>query len=79
MQAPRSLSAVQRDSLESSFTCFRGVAAFLESVENKFQADERMTADNLRDLADLCERKLLGAFPDLLVWVAEWERRGGGQ
>jgi hypothetical protein len=79
MQAPRSLSAVQRDSLESSFTLFRGITAFLESVENKFQSDERLTAGNLRDLAGVCERKLIEAFPQLIAWLAEWERRGGGQ
>ena len=78
MQAPRSLSAVQRDSLESSFTLFRGVTAFLESLENQLQSDERLTAENLRDLAAVCERKLLGAFPDLMPWLMEWERRGGG-
>ncbi len=78
MQAPRSLSAPQRDSLETSFTLFRGVTAFLESLENQLQADERLTAENLRDLAAVCERKLLEAFPDLMPWLMEWERRGGG-
>jgi hypothetical protein len=79
MQAPCSLSVVQRDSLETSFTLFRGVTAFLESLENQLQSDERLTAESLRDLAELCERKLLVAFPDLMASLMEWERRGGEQ
>jgi hypothetical protein len=53
MQAPRSLSAVQRDSLEASFICFRGITAFLESVESKLQPDERLTriSENWRQCA----------------------------
>ena len=56
---------------------FRGIAAFLESLEN-LRSDEELTAEILRDLAYLCERKLLAAFPDLIPWLMEWERRGGG-
>ncbi len=71
MKAPGSLSAVQRDSLESAFTCFKGVTAFLASLENHLQADERLTAGNLRDLAGVCEHKLVEAFLELLEWAIE--------
>jgi hypothetical protein len=72
MQEPaRILSAVQRDSLESAFSCFKGITAFLQSLENYLQADERLTAGNLRDLAGVCEHKLVEAFPDLLEWAIE--------
>ena len=76
MQAPGSLSAVQRDSLESSFTCFKGVTAFLESVQNKLQSDDKIIAGDLRDLAGVCEHKLVEAFPELHPWLAEWIRGG---
>jgi hypothetical protein len=79
MQVPRSLSAVQCDSLEAGFICFRGITAFLESVGSKLQPDERLTAENLRELAAMCERKLLQAFPDIIARLADWERRGAGQ
>jgi hypothetical protein len=79
MQVPRGLSGAQRDSLEASFICFRGITAFLESVEGKLQPDERLTAENLRELAAMCERKLIEAFPGIIAWLAEWERRGGGR
>jgi len=76
MQAPGSLSAEQRSSLESSYTFFKGVTAFLESIESKLPPDEKLMARNLRDLAGLCERKLVEAFPELLEWLREWEKRG---
>ena len=51
MQAPGSLSAVQRHSLESAYACFKGLTAFLDSVESKLQTDEKLIPGNLRDLA----------------------------
>ena len=77
MQAHGSLSAVQRHSLESAYACFKGLTAFLDSVESKLQTDEKLIAGNLRDLAGLCEHKLVESFPELLVWLKEWERSGG--
>ena len=77
MQAPCSLSAVHRDSLESAFTCFKGITPFLESIESKLDPDEKLIAGNLRDLAGVCERKLVEAFPELHQWLKEWEQRGG--
>jgi hypothetical protein len=75
MQAPGSLSALQRDSLESTFSCVRGIASFLDSI---LPPDEKL-AGNLRDLAGECQRKLVEVFPELLEWLRELERRGGGQ
>ena len=76
MQAQGSLSAVQRDSLESTFTCLKGIASFLEPIEGKLPPDEKLIAGNLRDLTGLCERKLVAAFPELHTWLAEWTRGG---
>jgi hypothetical protein len=52
------------------------VRAFLESVEPHFQPDEKLMSQNLRELAGLCEEKLVAAFPDLLEWLYQWERGG---
>jgi hypothetical protein len=76
-QAPGSLSVQQRNSLESTYSCFRGMRAFLEPLEAKFQPDEKLMSQNLRELAELCEQKLVSAFPDLLEWLYQWEQRGG--
>src|SRR5260370_19355768 len=40
-QAPGSLSVQQKNSLESAYSCFRGVRAFLESTAAKIQPDEQ--------------------------------------
>jgi hypothetical protein len=53
------------------------VRAFLESIEAKLQPDEKLMSQNLRELATLCEQKLVEAFPDLLEWLYQWERGGG--
>jgi hypothetical protein len=66
MQAPGSLSVVQRHSLESAYACFKGVTAFLESIENGLESEDKFTAVGLRALAEVCERKLVEAFPELL-------------
>jgi hypothetical protein len=76
-QAPGSLSAQQRNSLESAYSCFRSVRAFLETVEPHFQPDEKLMSENLRELAKLCEEKLVSAFPDLIEWLYQWEREQG--
>src|SRR6266404_5054316 len=76
MEPTRSLSPQQKNSLESTYSCFRGVRAFLESVEPHFQPDEKLMSQNLRELAKLCEEKLVAAFPDLLEWLYQWERGG---
>jgi hypothetical protein len=69
MQAPVSLSAVQRHSLESACSCFKGVTAFLESIENGLESEDKFAAVGLRALAEVCERKLLEAFPELEAWA----------
>jgi hypothetical protein len=76
MQAPRILSAGQRDSLESTFTCLKGIASFVESIENKLPPDEKLIAGNVRDLAGVCERKLITAWPEILPWLADWTNGG---
>lgn len=76
MQAPDSLSAVQRDSLESTFVCFKGITAFLEPLESKLAPDERLIAGNLRTLAGVCGHKLIEGFPELHQWLVEWTRGG---
>ncbi len=67
-----------RQAVESTYTFLEGLTAFLESIEAKLAPDERLQARNLRDLAGLCRRKLIGAFPELHGWLAE-VTRGGGQ
>ncbi len=77
MSASPSLSQEQRNSLELTFTTLRGVSAFLQAFQSKlFRPDERLQAINLSDLADLSQRKLVEAFPELHTWLAEWTRGG---
>jgi hypothetical protein len=78
MKAPGILSVVQRHSLESTYACFKGVTVFLESIENNLQSDEKLIAVSLRCLAEVCERKLVEAFPEMHAWLGE-ETRGGGR
>jgi hypothetical protein len=75
-QAPGSLSAKQRDSLESFFTLISGTKVFLESVHPSLQPGDKLLAVSLRDLATLAERKLMEAFPEMHEWLAEWTRGG---
>lgn len=75
-QAPFILSLQQRSALESAYSCFRGARAFLESIEARLQADEKLTSQNLRELAALCEHKLVEVFPELHAWLVEWTRGG---
>ena len=71
------LSPQQRHALESTYTFFRGVTAFLESLDSAaLQLDDRLTVANLRELAASCEHKLLEGFPELHSWLAEWTRGG---
>jgi len=71
MQEPaRILSAQQRSSLESVFTTLKAASSFLQSIES-FTGDERLQATNLLDLADLSQRKLVEAFPELLLWAVD--------
>ena len=74
-QAPGSLSAQQRSSLELVFTTLKGVSSFLQSIES-LRADEKLQAVNLSDLAELSQSKLVEAFPELHTWLSEWTRGG---
>ena len=66
----------QRQALESIYTFLKGLEVFLEVGQPALAAEDRLTAENLRDLAALCEHKLIEAFPDLLQWLADWTRDG---
>ncbi len=66
----------QKHALESTYTFFKGVTPFLRSMEERLQPEEKLQAENLCDLAQLCEHKLIEAFPGLLEWLREWEGRG---
>ncbi len=72
--APDTLTPQQKHALELTYTCFRGVAAFVPSVENSLESEEKLVAKNLRDLARVCQHRLVEAFPELLEWFKEWER-----
>jgi len=73
MQEPaRILSTQQRSSLESVFTTLKALSSFLQSIESQLlQPDEKLQAINLLDLADLSQRKLVEAFPELLLWAVD--------
>jgi hypothetical protein len=76
MQAPGTLSPQQRSALESAYTFFAGVAPFLEATESRLPPDEQFLSRDFRDLAGVCEHKLVEAFPELLEWLRELERGG---
>lgn len=77
MQAPNTLSPEQKSALESTFVFFSAATPFLQAVEDKLQPDEKLQADNLRNLAGVCGRKLLLAFPEITAWLSQWEHPGG--
>ena len=77
MQAPSNLSPQQKQALEAIYTFFSAAIPFLQSIEGKLQPDEKLQADNLRDLAGVTGRKLLLAFPEITEWLAQWEHLGG--
>ncbi len=77
MQARRSLSPAQRNAVEAAAMGTRCCSAFLESIEEKLDPDEKLIARNLRDLARLSERKIIEAFPEAIEWFEMWESRGG--
>lgn len=78
MEAPRSLSVSQRNSLESILTCLKGCSAFLNS-NNSFTLEDRESSRALCLWAELCEHKLVESFPELHLWLDEWTRGGGLQ
>jgi hypothetical protein len=74
-QAPVTLSPQRRHALETSYTFFRGLASFLDSISLD-RPDHRLIAVNLRDLGALAQRQLVEAFPELHEWLNEWTRGG---
>ncbi len=78
MQAPVNLSPQQRSALESSYTFLSGVVPFLGGLKSQLESDDdKLAAENLLELAYLCQKKLLESFPELLEWLTEWERGVG--
>jgi hypothetical protein len=83
MKAPGTLSPQQKSALESVYAFLSGATSFLEFIERKLPANEKpvgfydaSATRNLRDWADLCQHRLIEAFPELLSWVEEWKRGG---
>ena len=77
-QAPRSLSPHERSALEATAMGIRCCCAFLESIEEKLlDADDKIVAQNLRDLIGISEEKLIEAFPESVEWFRLWERGRG--
>jgi len=66
MQAPQTLSPLQKDALEKSYITLRVLSVFLESIAAKLQEpDDRLLARVNKDSAEICRRHLLTAFPIL--------------
>ncbi len=72
--ARRILAPEEKNALELTVTSLRGTTAFLESIEGSLESDDGLVAKNLRDLAAVCQHRLVEAFPELLVWLKKWER-----
>lgn len=77
MQAPSNLSPEQKHALESTFVFLSAITPFLQSLTSIVQPNEKALAGSLYDLAGVTGRKLLLAFPEITVWLAEWEHPGG--
>jgi hypothetical protein len=76
MQAPCSISASQRNSIESVFTCLTGCSALLGSLKNPLGPEDGESARAVSLWAELCQRKLLESFPELHIWLSESTREG---
>lgn len=66
------LTPEQRAALEAAYTALTGAIAFLEEIQGQLQRDNRITGDNLGELARMSRHKLIAGFPELLEW-----QRGG--
>ncbi len=65
-QAGESLSGLQKDAIEKSYTTFGILVVFLKSIEGKLQEpDDRLLAAVNKDSCMICRRRLLDAFPEL--------------
>jgi hypothetical protein len=73
MQAPVSLPD-QRSTLEGIYVFLKGLEVFLEVAHPTLTAEDRLSAENLLELAALCEHRLIETFPELLQWLADWTR-----
>jgi hypothetical protein len=70
MQAPRSLSISQKDSLETVHVCLQGICSFLQGINGPINADDKVVAEQLCLLAELCDYKIVNEF-QLRVWPRE--------
>jgi hypothetical protein len=75
MQSGSSLSVQQRDTLETVHTTLQGIRTFLESLDSPLGATDKLMAQNLCLLAELCEQKLADVFPDLRVSPRIWDAK----
>jgi hypothetical protein len=65
-QAPNNLSPDQWDAIERTYLTVGIVVVFLESIAGKLQEpDDRLLATVNKDSSKICQRRLLGAFPEL--------------
>ncbi len=65
-QAPNNLSPDQWDAIERTYVTIGIVVVFLESIAGKLQEpDDRLLAMVNKDSSKICQRRLLGAFPEL--------------
>jgi len=65
-QAPTNLSPDQWDAIERTYLTVGIVVVFLESIAGKLQEpDDRLLAMVNKDSSKICQRRLLGAFPEL--------------
>jgi hypothetical protein len=71
--ATPSLSIPQRDSLETTHVFLQGVRTFLTSITGPLSSDDRAMAEGLCLLSELCEKKIVEHFPDVRVWLKDWD------
>src|SRR5260370_12799150 len=65
-QAPTNLSPDQWDAIERTYVTIGIVVVFLETIAGKLQEpDDRLLAMVNTDSSKICQRRLLGAFPEL--------------
>ena len=73
MQTKSSLSREQVASLQSTYTCLRGITVYLESHQPYTTEADQQAIQRLLDFSTLCLSRLVEYFSE----VAEREQRGG--
>jgi hypothetical protein len=77
MQAPVSLPE-QRQTLESIYTFLKGAEVFLEAVQPALTAEDRLCAENLRDLAGVCGDRVEQRSPRVFPFSRPEPRKTSG-